>query len=338
MKNSLILKIGISFLLALMVFGAFSLGTAGAASVNKPKTPITEPTSTPTQTAIANPPMQPSLHCLQPNRNQDISTLTLQDRIDQGYPIPVHGKTDPTIDKVIHDKGKHFCADTDVIGTHHPSGHHTSTANATHEISDRNWSGNEADGGQNYTYAQAYWTESCAAWGTNDHWSTWAGIGGVNNSQNLLQSGAEDDNTLTYHGYSAWVQNTAVDQLEKVVFGINCGDNMLSEVGAGNCMLIVDQTSGASSGWRCYGANPDSSTAECIVEAPVASNGSVDELSNYGTEQFRGCAVEINSGSTVGINTVPHDYDNMFNGSTLLSSTGPITNNDTYTMTWHAYS
>jgi hypothetical protein len=121
------------------------------------------------------------------------------------------------------------------------------------------------------------------------------------------------------------------------VFNINCGDHMLAEVGAGNCMIVIDSTSGASSGWRCSGANANTSTAECIVEAPTINN-SIANLSNYGQQQFTGCDVEINAGSNHGINTVPHDYYNMYNGSTLLSSTGPITNNDTYTMAWHNYS
>lgn len=102
-------------------------------------------------------------------------------------------------------------------------------------------------------------------------------------------------------------------------------------------MYVSDITSGAASGWRCSGPNANSSKAECFIEAPTV-NGSVAELSNYGTEQFADCNVEVNAGPDQGINTVPHNYFNMYNGSTLLSSTGSITNNNTYTMTWHNYS
>ena len=53
--------------------------------------------------------------------NQAISTLTPQERLDQGYPLPVNGKTDPNVDQIVHDKGVHFCADTDVPRPVQPS-------------------------------------------------------------------------------------------------------------------------------------------------------------------------------------------------------------------------
>jgi hypothetical protein len=180
-----------------------------------------------------------------------------------------------------------------------------------------------------------YWNESCIAWGTNDHYLTWAGIGG---NQNLVQAGAEGDNWGIYQSYEAWVENVASGPLQ-MVFNINCGDSMFAEIGAGNCMYVADFTSGNNSGWRCFGPNADGQTAECIVEAPTVS-GSVANLSNYGTETLHTCQVNFTGGgsSNYGIGTVPHDYNNMYNGSTLLSSTGPISNGDTYTMTWHNYS
>jgi hypothetical protein len=202
------------------------------------------------------------------------------------------------------------------------------------EYNNRIWSGNTANGG-GYTFVQASWTQNCIAFGTNDHYVTWVGIGGINNN-NLVQTGSEGDNwNIVSHSYVAWVENTQ-NGYNVNVFNINCGDHMYAEVGAGNCMQVIDWTSGASSGWRCSGANANTSTAECIVEAPTFS-GSIANLSNYGKQQFTGCDVEINGGSNRGINAVPHEYFNMYNGGTLLSSTGPITNNDTYTMTWHNY-
>lgn len=246
MKISIVSRIGTSFLLATMLFtfyGMFFFKTTFAASIGK--LPTAETTGIPVASAAS----LPSLSCQQPDRQQAISTLTLQERIAQGYPIPINGKTDPTTDQIIHDKGKHFCTDTDVRGPLHSS---QRRASAAKEYNSRNWSGNYADGGKNYTYAQASWTESCATWGTNDHYSTWVGIGGING--NLVQAGAEDDNTLTIHRYVAWIQNTDVSQYETTLFNINCGDNMLAEVGAGNCTLIVDQTSGASVWVALYGS------------------------------------------------------------------------------------
>jgi hypothetical protein len=329
MKVSIVSKLGSALFLAIMLLiisGVFSFQTTFAAPTNHFKVARTKANNT----IPASAPTLPSISCPQPNRLEDVSKLTLKERIDQGYPIPFNGKTDPTVDKIIHDRGKHFCSDTDV-----PRIAHSSIANHA-EYNSRNYSGNFADGGLNYTYAQAFFTESCITFGTNDHYATWAGIGGYNN-ENLVQAGAEGDNwSLTSHDYVAWVEN--VDAGYDVnVFTINCGDQILSEIGGGNCMLVIDETSGNSSGWRCVGQAPGSSTAECIVEAPKI-NGSIAELSNYGSQLIDGCEVEANSGETEGIQLVPHDYNNMYNGSTLLSSTGSIANEDRFTMTWHNYS
>jgi hypothetical protein len=305
--------------LATLFFLLFAVPSAYA-STTAQSTPATHPVAA----------THPSASCPQPNRNQAISTLTLQERLDQGYPLPVNGKTDPNVDQIVHDKGVHFCADTDVPRTLKTSIGHS-------ESNSRWWSGNYADGGYSYTYVQLFWNESCIAYGTNDHYSTWAGIGGIN-SNNLVQAGADGNNWDAFtHNYDAWIENTA-SGYEATLFSINCGDAIFVEIASGNCMYLVDETSGKNSGWRCTGPNADSSMAECIVEAPTI-NGSVANLSNYGTETLSSCQIEIGGASTnYGIGNVPHDYYNMYNGSRLLSSTGPISNGDTYTMTWHNYS
>jgi hypothetical protein len=165
---------------------------------------------------------------------------------------------------------------------------------------------------------------------------SWVGLGGYNNN-NLVQTGSEGDNwNIFNHSYVAWVENLGANYTNNV-FSISCGDSMLAEVGAGDCMYVADLTSGSSSGWRCVSPNANTATAECIVERPTV-NGVVGYLSNYGTQTFSHCAVEESGGATVGIGTVPHDYFNMYNGIILLSSTGPISSGDTYTMTWHNYS
>src|SRR5258708_2454229 len=108
--------------------------------------------------------------------------------------------------------------------------------------------------------------------------------------------------------YVAWVENVGANYNNNV-FSINCGDSMLAEVGAGDCMYIADFTSGSTSGWRCVSPNANTSTAECIVERPT-DNGVVTNLSDYGTETFTHCEVEESAGASVGIGTVPHDYFN----------------------------
>ena len=96
-------------------------------------------------------PTKPSASCPQPDRQRAINTLTLQDRIDQGYPLPINGKTDPNVDKIIHDKGVHFCHDTDV-----PRSFNTASATALINHGSRSsvWAGNYDNGGYQYTYVQ----------------------------------------------------------------------------------------------------------------------------------------------------------------------------------------
>lgn len=243
--------------------------------------------------------------------------------------MPVNGKTNPRVDQIIHDRGIHFCADTDI-----PRVAHTAPVNHA-ESNNRVWSGNYADGGLNYTYVQVFWNESCIAFGTNDWYSTWAGIGGLRNA-NLVQAGVDGYNAnLFKHGYVAWVQNFGTNY-DVNVFNVNCGDAMGAEIAEGNCMIVFDETSGTTSGWRCVGPKADSSTAECIIEAPTV-NGSIAPLSNFGDETLIGCDVEVNAANKTGIINVPHDFFNMYNGTTPLSTTGGISNGDTYTMTWHNY-
>lgn|SRR5579862_2842781 len=90
-------------------------------------------------------PLHPSATCMQPNRRRAISSLSLHDRLDQGYPLPVGGKTNPYVDQIVHDRGVHFCRDTDVprhVMTHA-------------EYDSYNWSGNFADGAKVYTCPNA---------------------------------------------------------------------------------------------------------------------------------------------------------------------------------------
>lgn len=323
-------KTGTAVVLALLLLLLFAVPPAHASTTS-------QSTASPSHSAA---PAHPSASCPQPDHHQDIRTLTPKERLDEGYPMPINkhgqvdftnGKTDSRVDQIIHDKGVHFCSDTDVQTTFRSS-------IVGGESNNRIWSGNYADGGQDYTYAQMFWNVSCMAWGSNDYYFTWVGIGGVNNN-NLVQTGVlgADSSAIT-HTYTAVIENVAASNPYAVsIFSVNCGDAMGAEIAAGNCMLVWDQTSGATSGWRCTGPNANSSTAECIVEAPTI-NGSIAYLSNYGTETLTGCQVEINAGSNQGINNVPHDYFNMYDGTTPLSTTGPISNGDTYTMTWHHYS
>jgi hypothetical protein len=173
----------------------FSAGTVFAYSAIKLK-------ATPTGIPAPNAPTRPSSSCIQPDRYQNISTLTLKERLDQGYPLPVAGKTNSTIDKIIHDRGKHFCLDTDV-----PRKAQTSV-NRVSESNDRIFSGNYGIN-ENYTLVYSQWVESCISWGTNDHVVTWVGIGGIDN-HNLVQTGSEEDNwSATDHQSYVWAENTA---------------------------------------------------------------------------------------------------------------------------------
>ncbi|HLY31666.1 MAG TPA: hypothetical protein VKQ36_11595, partial [Ktedonobacterales bacterium] len=66
------------------------------------------------------------------------------------------------------------------------------------------------------------------AFGTNDTYSTWAGLGGV--SGNLMQAGVDGVNaSIAIHYYVAWIENLGANY-NVDVFDISCGDLMFSEV------------------------------------------------------------------------------------------------------------
>lgn len=285
-------------------------------------------------------PIKPSVSCPQPNRQQDINTLTLQDRIDQGYLIPHSGKKiDPSLDKAYHDYGTHFCPDSDIASNlkfTKTMPYALSRPNSGY-LTSRTWSGYSAVGG-GYTFVEAEWNANCIAKGWNDRYGTWVGIEGYGNN-NLVQTGTLGENAAFITGYYAWVMNLAVDSKgAQEVFTIGCGDLMYAEVGAGDCMQVVDFSLNYSSGWRCYGPNANQGTAECIVEAPQALDGSVYYLSNFGTQTMTNCQVEINAGSTQWLSSVPNDQINMYDGGTLLAQTGSIYNSTDFNVTWKNYS
>jgi hypothetical protein len=280
------------------------------------------------------PPSKPSASCPQPDRHRSIASLSLQDRLNQGYPLPVNGHTDPAVDQVVHDRGVHFCQDTATPRAFRSSLSHIHPAASLQPQSESNsnvWAGNYADGGNNYTYVDSYWYESCILNISGTAAATWVGIGP--GSGELVQTGVDAVGTE----YVAFVENigTGYNWAEDV-FQTYCGDYIYAEVAQSNCMYIIDEGTGYTSGWVCHGPYANSATAECIEERPIV-NGTLYEMANFHTETFDQCGVEINAGPTVGIGTVHHDYYNMYNGSDELASTGPIIDGNTYTITWHNY-
>ena len=126
------------------------------------------------------------------------------------------------------------------------------------------------------------------------------------------------------------------------VFPVNCNDYMFGEIASNNCMYIIDLTSGSTSGWICYGPSANSSSAEFIVERPTV-NGSIANLSNFGTETMYNLYDAVNAGNAVSIGHSVHNYSNMYqriNGQgNVIARTGPITgsNIDTFAVTWESY-
>lgn len=121
------------------------------------------------------------------------------------------------------------------------------------EYNNNIWSGNIADGGPSYTYVQAYWTESCIPAGTNDHFSTWVGIGG-NNNNNLVQTGVDGNNWNIFNQtYVAWVEN----------LGANYNLNVFTAV-RGKIEPLSLKSIRQSSAWEAL--VPDSHNGETIQE------------------------------------------------------------------------
>ena len=223
------------------------------------------------------------------------------------------------------------------------------------------WGGNFADesvSGQNYTEADMDYYVPCVT-GTPPGnelagMSTWIGLGGsmFASQPSMIQVGATAYQSHEFLLYQSFVENTGgTDVGQHKLFPLNCGDHLFVMVWGGNCMYLDRLNDGKNTGDQCYGPPNDGQSAEAIAERSHFESYFAD----FGTVTFYGVGLRDN-GSYLGMNQVPHDYNNVYDcnhwvsgdNCTLFSNTrlayvGPINPDpgdkpyDEYAVTWQGY-
>jgi Peptidase A4 family len=279
----------------------------------------------------------PSSSCQQPDHIRDPQTLSASERKAQGYLPQMNGRDTSALDRTYRQHGTHICTTTPT---------QFKNLGADFEQDNPQWDGNVAyqRDSSNGLYPGVYgiWEVSCLPKGTNDDYSTWVGLGGVNNS-NLVQAGVHGFNRGSGPHYNAWVENLADpnNSNEQDVFPVNCGDTITAEIDAPNSFFISDTQTGDTYS-QSFGPAANETTAECIVERPIVGGGLAYGLSNFGTETFDVCQVESTGwGYFDGMGHAYHFFFNLVSrdGTHQLAYTGPLTNDSqgTYSVHWKAY-
>ena len=208
-------------------------------------------------------------------------------------------------------------------------------------VSASNWAGYAALGSSGtVTAVTGTWTEptvSCASGKTTDV-ATWVGIDGYSTTD-LVQTGASGDCSGHTVSYYAWWEVLPAPETTISSFTVHAGDTITASVTYSSAtgkftMKIVDGTQSFSKVKSVSGTSRNS--AECIVERDTVG-GTLNRLSKFGTDSYSSCTATI-SGTTGGIGSFATvSLIDMYNNSTLLASTGPLTSNTAFTVTWKAY-
>jgi Peptidase A4 family len=149
----------------------------------------------------------------------------------------------------------------------------------------QNWAGYVASGKQ-FSTVSGSWTEPTvtASSDSNQAYSAqWVGLGGANNSSSSLeQIGTGADYVNGKPDYYAWYELLPAGQV-RLNLAIHPGDKISASVSVSGKtvnMSLTDTTTGQSVHKSLPMSNPDTSSAEWIVEAPaaVAGDGSTQVL------------------------------------------------------------
>lgn len=191
-----------------------------------------------------------------------------------------------------------------------PSG--SSPVAATTEVSQANsanWAGYVV-GGKSFSSVSGTWTVPTASADPSSDQSysaTWLGLGGSSNqSQALEQAGTESDYVNGQPQYSAWYELLPAGQ-QKLNLTVHPGDKISTTVNVNGTTVTVsmtDQTTGRSITKTARMSNPDTSSAEWIVEAPAAEgvggSSQILPLADFGKVTFTS-ATATADGHTGGI-------------------------------------
>lgn len=175
-----------------------------------------------------------------------------------------------------------------------------------------NWSGyvvGNAGGGSSFKTVTGSWvqpTANCDAAHGSTYAAFWVGIGGAGGKTALEQDGTEvncsADGTASYYAWYELVPKAPV----RVDLAVHPGDKMTATTTVDGHQVtetITNDTTGDTFTKTLYMANPDTSSAEWIAEAPSQCEGSVSNctalpLTNFGKVNFTSASATDSSGHT----------------------------------------
>jgi hypothetical protein len=162
-----------------------------------------------------------------------------------------------------------------------------------------NWSGYvvTSKSGQSFSSVSGSWVQPSVNASSSTSQSSsafWVGIGGYSSqSPALEQVGTEADVVNGQTQYHAWTEVVPSPQ-QPLDIAINPGDHISAKVtvnGTTVTMSLTDDTSGQTRTKTVQVANPDTSSAEWIAEAPAAATPggySIVPLADFGKVTFTG--------------------------------------------------
>jgi hypothetical protein len=220
--------------------------------------------------------------------------------------------------------------------------HATAGATATiTSVTSSNWAGYAALGSKGtVTKVTGTWVEpnvSCSSGRTTDV-ATWVGIDGYSTSD-LVQTGASGDCSGTTLSYYAWWEILPAPETTISSFNVHAGDKITASVAystsAGKFTMKITDGTQSFSKTRSV-ASTARNSAECVVERDSVG-GTLNHFSKFKADRFSSCTAAI-GGASGGIGSLATvSKINMYNGATLLASTGALTSNKAFTVTWKAY-
>jgi len=160
-----------------------------------------------------------------------------------------------------------------------------------------NWSGYvvTSKSGQSFSSVSASWVQPTVnpSFSTSESSSAfWVGIGGASSqSQALEQVGTEADVVNGQIEYRAWYEVVPSPQ-QPLDIAINPGDHISAKVtvnGTNVTLSLTDDTTGQTQTKTLQVANPDTSSAEWIAEAPAAQTPAgyaIVPLADFGKATF----------------------------------------------------
>ena len=145
----------------------------------------------------------------------------------------------------------------------------------------QNWAGYVASG-KTFRSVSGSWTEptvTASADSSQAYSAQWVGLGGASNSSSSLeQIGTGADYVNGQPDYYAWYELVPASQV-RLNMAIHPGDKISARVSVSGTTVnlsLTDTTTGQSVNKTLQMSNPDTSSAEWIVEAPAATSGAGD--------------------------------------------------------------